>query len=86
MHIQIKKDLIVMPKERDIILHGEWLTDMHMEHFEHLLQNCSDYRPVETWRIQCLDTIEPVPINKKHIQILHTSSGGGHWVCSFYDT
>jgi len=58
-----------------------------MEHFNNLLRNCSDYRPVETWRIQCPDTIQCVPEHIKHIQILHSSSGlhDGHWVCSYYD-
>jgi len=41
------------------------------EHFQNLLQNCSEYTPIETW--QLLDTIQP--IDKKHIQILHSSSG-----------
>jgi len=59
-----------------------------MEHFGHLLQNCSDYTLVETWRVQCLDTIQPMPKDKNHIQILHSSSGpfDGHWVCSYYNT
>ncbi|KYN08276.1 hypothetical protein ALC62_00741 [Cyphomyrmex costatus] len=58
-----------------------------MEHFHYLLRNCSNYTPVETWRIQLLNTIQPIPIDKKHIQILHSSSGplDGHWVCSYYD-
>jgi len=59
-----------------------------MEHFEHLVQTYSNYRPVETWRIQCLDMIQPVSENTKHIQILHSSSDSSdrHWVCSYYDT
>ena len=79
--------MVLLPKEKDIIIQGEWLTDMHMEHFGHLLQNCSEFRPVETWRVQCLDTIQPMPIDKKHIQILHSSSSpfDGHWVCSYYN-
>jgi len=54
-----------------------------VEHFQNLLQNCSEYTPVETW--QLLDTIQPVSTDKKHI--LHSSSGpsDGHWVCSYYD-
>jgi len=46
--------------EKNIILQGEWLTDIHMDNFQRLLASCSDYRPVETWRIQCLHTIEPI--------------------------
>ena len=58
-----------------------------MDYFNYLLQNCFDYRPVETWRIQKLDTIQPVSENKKHIQIIHSSSDSsdGHWVCSYND-
>src|SRR5580765_4860906 len=83
MYVQKKKDIVLMPTEKDIIVRGEWLTDMHMEQFHHLVQTYSNYKPVETWRIQCLDTIQPVPESKKHIQILHSTS---HWVCSYYDT
>jgi len=75
-----------MSAEKDIITKGEWLTDLHVNHLQRLLQSCSDYRPVDTLLIQRLDLIQPVPNNKKHIQILHNSLGGGHWVCSFYDT
>jgi len=76
-----------MPADKNIIVHGNWLTDVHIEHFHHLLRNCSEYTPVETWRIQCLNTIQPISIDKKHIQILHSSSNlsDGHWVCSYYD-
>jgi len=58
-----------------------------MDHFQQLLASCSDYRPVETWRIQCLHTIQPMLPNKKHIQILHSMSSvlDGHWICSYYD-
>jgi len=87
MSVHTKKHITLMSEERNIIVDGEWLTDVHMEHFQNLLQNCSEYTPVETWRVQLLDTIQPVPIDKKHIQILHSSSGpsDGHWVCSYYD-
>lgn len=58
-----------------------------MDYFAQLLQNCSDYKPVETWRIQCPDTIHSLSENRKHIQILHSSASllDGHWVCRFYD-
>jgi len=87
MSVHTKKHITLMSEERNIIVNGEWLTDVHMEHFQNLLQNCSEYTPVETWRVQLLDTIQPVPTDKKHIQILHSSSGpsDGHWVCSYYD-
>jgi len=88
MLLKTKTHIVMLHKEKNIIIRGEWLTDVHMDHFNHLLKNCSDYRPVETWRIQCLDTIQPVPKDKKHIQILHSSSSlyDGHWVCSYYNT
>jgi len=54
-----------------------------MDHFNNLLENHSDYKPVSTWRIQLPQTIHLVPPNKKHIQILYSSN---HWVCSYYDT
>jgi len=81
------KNMTLMPKERNIIVHGEWLTDVHMDHFQRLLASCSDYRPVETWRIQLPDTIQSVSKDTKHIQILHSSSSSldGHWICSYYD-
>jgi len=76
-----------MPADRDVIFRGDWLTDIHIDHFQQLLASCSDYRPVETWRIQCLHTIQPILLDKKHIQILHSMSNlsDGHWVCSYYD-
>jgi len=78
---------ILTSVSRDIIVRGEWLTDLHIEHFQNLLRNCSEYALVETWRIQLPDTIQPISIDKKHIQILHSSSGpsDGHWVRSYYD-
>jgi len=41
--------------DKNIIDGGEWLTlslspslsDVHIEHFHHLLRNCSEYTPVE---------------------------------------
>lgn len=51
MSVKINKQIVLMPREKDIIIPGNWLTDIHMEHFGHLLQNCSDYTPVETWRV-----------------------------------
>jgi len=58
-----------------------------MDHFQQFLSSCSDYRPVETWRIQCLHTIQTILPDKKYIQILHSISSlsDGHWVCSYYD-
>jgi len=41
------KNITLMPKERNIIVCGEWLTDVHMDHFQQLLASCSDYRSVE---------------------------------------
>jgi len=82
-----KKDITLTCADKNIIVGGEWLTDVHIEHFHHLLRNCSEYTPVETWRIQLPNTIQSIPIDRKHIQLLHSSSGpsDGHWVCSFYD-
>jgi len=56
-----------------------------MDHFQRFLASCSDYRPVETWRVQCFHTIQPILPDKKHIQILHSMSGllDGH--CCYYD-
>jgi len=33
-----------------------------------------------------MDTIQSIPKNKRHIQILPTQLLGYHWVCSYYDT
>jgi len=52
-----------------IILTGEWLEDIHIDYFNLLLQNCSEYRPRESWKVQCPDRIEPVPKNQKHSNI-----------------
>lgn len=87
--MKMDKRIDLSSTDKNIISRGEWLTDVHMEHFGSLLERCSDYyKHIETWRIQCLDTIEPVATDKKHIQILHSSSGlcDGHWVCCYYDT
>jgi len=83
----VKTKDILTSINRDIIVRGEWLTDLHIEHFQNLLRNCSEYTLVETWRIQLPDTIQLISIDKKHIQILHSSYGplDGHWVCSYYD-
>ena len=72
-----------------IINKGEWLTDDHIEYFHKLLEANSNYKPRDTWRVQLPNTIQPVPENQDHIQILHQSdkigtNAGGHWVCSFY--
>jgi len=75
MSVHTKKHITLMSEERNIIVDGEWLTDVHMEHFQNLLRNCSEYTPVETWRLQLLDTIQSVPADKKHIQILYSLSG-----------
>jgi len=47
--MSIKKDFILMPADRDVIVRGDWLTNVHMDHFQRLLASCSDYRPVGTW-------------------------------------
>ncbi|KYM95705.1 hypothetical protein ALC62_13647 [Cyphomyrmex costatus] len=60
------KGMTLGPVERNIIVRGEWLTDTHMNHFQQLLASCSDYKPVETWRIQLLDTIQAVFYDKDH--------------------
>ena len=89
MSIKIENKIILSSEQKHIIAQGEWLNDTHMEHFNHLLRNCSDYRPVETWQLYFLHTIQPISESKKHIQILYSSSGinasDGHWVCSYYD-
>jgi len=41
-----------MPADKDIIFRSGWLMDNHMNHFQQLLASCSDYRPVETWRVK----------------------------------
>jgi len=51
MSMHMKKHITLMPTDRNVIVNGEWLTDIHMEHFQHLLRNCSEYTFVETWRI-----------------------------------
>ena len=56
-----------------IIIQGEWLTDDHIEYFHKLLEANSNYKPRETWRVQLPFTIQPVPENQDHIQILHQS-------------
>jgi len=55
-----------------IILKGEWLEDIHIDYFNLLLGNYSEYRPRESWKIQCPDRIEPIFKNQEHIQILHS--------------
>jgi len=87
MSVNRNKQIVLMSTEKDIIMRGEWLTDIHMDHFNNLLKNCSDYRPVETWRLQLPDYIQVMPTDKKHILILHSSSGplDGNWVCSYYN-
>jgi len=75
--MSVKGKDILTSANRDIIARGGWLTDLHIEHFQNLLRNCSEYTPVETWRIQLLDTIQPISIDKKHIQILYSSSCPG---------
>jgi len=64
MSMYTKEHIPLKLAEKNIILQGEWLTDIHMDNFQRLLARCSDYRPVETWRIQCLHTIEPILQNK----------------------
>lgn len=83
-----RRKIIMTPTERNIIISGEWLNDIHMDYFGFLLQNYSQYKYVEMWRLQILDSIQPIATNQKHIQILHSSSNllDGHWVCSYYDT
>jgi len=85
--MSVKRKDILISVNRDIIAQGKWLTDLHIEYFQNFLRNCSEYTPVETWRIELPDTIQPISIDKKYIQILYSSSGpaDGHWVCSYYD-
>ncbi|XP_067213884.1 serine/threonine-protein kinase 10-like [Linepithema humile] len=68
--------------QKEIIVHGGWLNDEHMDYFNQFLKNCSDYKPEETWKLQRLEYIKPIPEDKKHIQILHSTQ---HWICSYYD-
>jgi len=49
MSMHTKKDITLICADKNIIVGGEWLTDVHIEHFHHLLRNCSEYTPVETW-------------------------------------
>jgi len=56
-------------EQKSIIAQGKWLNDLHMDHFNDFLKTYSDYRPVETWRIQLMNTIQSIPKNKRHIQI-----------------
>jgi Ulp1 family protease len=69
--------------QKNIIVRGDWLNDTHMDHFNQLLKNCSDYRPEDTWKLYFPNNIESVPENKKHIQILFSSNN--HWVCCYFD-
>ena len=95
-HLQNKNDFEVNKKKRremtlsseqkSIIAQGEWLNDLHMDHFNHLLEKYSAYRPVGTWRVQTIDRVQPIPTNKKHIQILPVTRLGLHWTCCYYDT
>ncbi|XP_067216884.1 uncharacterized protein [Linepithema humile] len=92
MSVRIERQMMLSSKQKDIIVQGDWLNDMHMDHFNQLLKNCSDYRPEGTWKIQLPQYIESVAENKKHIQILFSSnnhwilfSSNNHWVCGYYD-
>lgn len=86
MSKKIDRRIILSSIDKNIIVRGKWLTDTHMEHFGCLLEKYSNYKHIETWRLYILETVQPVTTDKKHIQILHSSFGGGHWVCSYYDT
>jgi len=46
--MSVKTKDILTSVNRDIIVRGEWLTDLRIEHFRNLLRNCSEYTPVET--------------------------------------
>jgi len=48
MSMYTKEHIPLKLAEKNIILQGEWLTDIHMDNFQRLLASCSDYRPVET--------------------------------------
>jgi len=45
--MSVKRKDILTSVNRAIIARGEWLTDLHIEHFQNLLRNCSEYTPVE---------------------------------------
>jgi len=59
--IKIEKRVMFSSEGKNIIVQGRWLEDMHIEHFYHLLKNCSDYRPVSTFQCYISDTIPPMP-------------------------
>jgi len=46
--MSVKTKDILTSINRDIIDQGKRLTDLHIEHFQNLLRNCSEYTPVET--------------------------------------
>jgi len=47
MSVHTKKHITLISEVRNIIVGGEWLTDVHIEHFQNLLRNCSEYTPGE---------------------------------------
>jgi len=77
------KDLILMPANRDVIFRGDWLMDIHIDHFQQLLASFSDYRPIETWRIQCLLRYNLYYQIKTIYKYCMSNLSDGHWVCSY---
>ena len=51
MSIKVEKQMTLSSDQKDIIAQGNWLNDTHMDHFNQLLKNCSDYRPEGTWKL-----------------------------------
>jgi len=47
MSVHKKKHITLNSEERNIIVSDEWLTDVHIEHFQNLLRSYSEYTPVE---------------------------------------
>jgi len=80
------QEMTLSSEQKSIIVQGRWLNDLHMDHFNYLLERYSDFRPVGTWRVQAIHRVQPVSINKKHIQILPERELGIHWTCCYYDT
>lgn len=63
-----------------------WLDDSHMDIFHSIIHEYG-YSPQGTWKVQLPDTIDEIPANVEHIQILFSGAPNtiGHWVCSYYD-
>src|SRR5436190_3226122 len=72
--------------EKNILASKEWLTETIIDSFHALLERNSNYAPRPVWLTIFPDQIVPLDNRKKkHLQILHSDFGGGHWVTCYYD-